>query len=144
VQLPTEAEWEASAAYDAQMQRRTYAWGEEEPTPEHAIFKDDQGNNLGAPAPVGVCSAGMAACGALDMGGQVWELCTNSYGTYPRGAEDACSEFNQGERYVPLRGGSWYNNKPSVRTMARVRYYPNVGGTYYGGFRVLLAHHASS
>jgi formylglycine-generating enzyme required for sulfatase activity len=107
VRLPTEAEWEAAAAYDIQMQRQTYPWGDTpEPTPERAIFADDQGNRLGAPAPVGVCPAGSAACGALDMGGQVWEWCRSSHKAYPAGANVGQSKFNEGDFDVPLRGGS--------------------------------------
>ncbi len=35
----TEAEWESAAAYDAQMQRHPYPWGDDEPTLEHAIYR---------------------------------------------------------------------------------------------------------
>jgi formylglycine-generating enzyme required for sulfatase activity len=138
VQLPTEAEWEAAAAYDTQMERRTYPWGDKpEPTPEHAIFEDDQGNNLGAPAPVGVCPAGAAACGALDMVGQVWEWCRSSYRAYPQEAHAARAEFNRDEGDVPRRGGSWWNKRTLVRCAARVRGSPNY--RYDLGLRVLLS-----
>ncbi|NNJ13331.1 SUMF1/EgtB/PvdO family nonheme iron enzyme [Chloroflexales bacterium ZM16-3] len=50
VRLPTEAEWEAAAAYDAQMQRQMYPWGDEEPTLDRAIY---DASALGRPAPVG-------------------------------------------------------------------------------------------
>jgi hypothetical protein len=67
LRLPIEAEWEAAAAYDQQMQRHIYPWGEAMPTLEHAIFSDNEGKNVGAPMPVGICPSGAAACGALDM-----------------------------------------------------------------------------
>jgi formylglycine-generating enzyme required for sulfatase activity len=145
LQLPTEAEWEAAAAYDRQMQRRVYPWGEDEPTPEHAIFGDDQGNNLGAPAPVGVCPAGAAACGALDMGGQVWEWCLSSLGAYPQGANEGRGEFKQDEDDVPLRGGAWWSDRTSVRCAARGGDGGYSGGYSGGnGFRVLLSPRGSA
>ncbi|MCS6937901.1 MAG: formylglycine-generating enzyme family protein, partial [Roseiflexus sp.] len=42
--LPTEAEWEVAAAYDSNGRRRTYPWGNDEPTPERAFLR---------PAPIG-------------------------------------------------------------------------------------------
>ncbi len=143
VRLPTEAEWEVAAAYDAQMQRQPYPWGDEEPTPERAIYNTSK---LDRPAPVGCCPAGTAACGALDMAGNVWEWTTSHSERYPAQSAEIVTDFKQSkdftmeEMIVPLRGGSWYNDSTNVRCGARLRLLPvNVNGLLLNGVRVCLA-----
>lgn len=144
IRLPSEAEWEAAAAYDAAMHRRTYPWGEDEPTPERAIYQDDQGNRLGRPAPIGSCPAGMAACGALDMTGNVWEWTVSSYHAYPGGSgpADAAEDFLPGNVSdtstwdTVLRGGSWHG----TNVHCGARYWdPPIYVFEYFGFRVFAA-----
>lgn len=82
--LPSAAEWEVAAAYDGKGQRRTYPWGEEKPTPQLAIYRDDgRGGERDRTAPVGTCEKGMAACGAMDMAGNVWEWTGTEWESYP-------------------------------------------------------------
>jgi formylglycine-generating enzyme required for sulfatase activity/energy-coupling factor transporter ATP-binding protein EcfA2 len=136
--LPTEAEWEAAAAYDTTMQRHTYPWGDKpEPTLEHAIFADDYGNALNAPAPVGMCPSGAAACGVFDLGGQVWEWTSSSYSVYPQDADQSQGDFATDDGDVPRRGGSWQNRKASVRCGARLRLFPDLA-SLDNGFRLVL------
>ncbi|NNJ12075.1 SUMF1/EgtB/PvdO family nonheme iron enzyme [Chloroflexales bacterium ZM16-3] len=40
-------------------------------------------SKLGHPAPVGCCPSGAAACGALDLAGNVWEWTASSHQDYP-------------------------------------------------------------
>ena len=131
VRLPSEAEWEAAAAYDAQMQRRNYPWGDEEPTLERAIYDEAK---LGRPAPVGCCPAGVAACGALDLAGNVWELMASEYRAYPVGSHEPQKDFTRGQ--TAWRGGGWVWNSSNVRCGARVRDYLDYLNY---GFRVVLA-----
>ena len=127
MRLPTEAEWEAAAAYDAHMQRRNYPWGNEDPTPERAIYNESK---LGRPAPVGCCPSGAAACGAMDMGGNVWEWTASSHEGYPSQSGVVQKDFTDAD--VPTRGGSYYNDSSNVRCGARYRSLP---GLDYGGGR---------
>ncbi len=120
VRLPTEAEWEVAAAWDG-AQRRPSPWGKEEPTPELAIYNALQ---LDAPAPVGCCPAGVAACGALDLAGNTWEWTCSAYGAYPKQAYNGREDFTPGEYGLALRGGSYYQNSTSVRCGARIRSLP--------------------
>ncbi len=67
IRLPTSLEWERAARHTDQ---RRYPWGDAEPDSERANY-DDTG--IGAPSPVGCFPGGRAACGALDMAGNVLE-----------------------------------------------------------------------
>jgi formylglycine-generating enzyme required for sulfatase activity len=133
VRLPSEAEWEVAASYDARMQRHVYPWGNSDPTPERAIY--DQAK-LGRPAPVGCCPAGVAACGALDLVGNVWELTASDYRAYPAGSYDPQKDLAQ--RQTAWRGGSWAWNSSYVRCDVRDWDYLVSEGDG-DGFRVVLA-----
>ena len=121
LRLPTEAEWEAAAAYDAHMQRQMYPWGGEEPTPERAIYGV---NKRHRPAPVGCCPSGAAACGALDLAGNVWEWTTSSYQGYPAQSVTQGNGFPTSEWDVPLRGGGYGDDETQIRCGVRKRSLP--------------------
>jgi formylglycine-generating enzyme required for sulfatase activity len=73
LRLPTSLEWERAARHTDQ---RRYPWGTREPDNERVHGVDN--NDLNAPVPVGCYPAGAAACGALDMAGNVGEWLATS------------------------------------------------------------------
>ncbi len=67
IRLPTSLEWERAARGTT---RQRYPWGDAEPTTERANYYDTKAENM---TPVGCFPDGQAACGTLDMAGNVQE-----------------------------------------------------------------------
>ena len=110
--LPTEAEWEKAASFDAASGRaRRYPWGDEPPTSERANL-----DQLGfGPARVGTL-AGATPSGVEGLLGDCWEWTAGPFTGYPGFEAFPYREYSEvffGEGYRVLRGGSWAT-RPSV------------------------------
>ncbi len=151
--LPTDAEWSQAVG------TAEYPWGNEWPPPpgvgnyagEEARDKDwpdastvIKGYNDGYPRTSPVGSFPANAYGLYDMGGNVWEWCTDWYHVGMNTLESrrvvpSYDDDGGGRTYRVLRGGSWFNDIPALMTCSsRDPGYPDVR---YGnvGCRVVLA-----
>jgi iron(II)-dependent oxidoreductase len=108
VRLPTEAEWELAATYDAAgATKLAWPWGEEPPGPAQANLIE---SGRFAPVPGVSLPAGASPCGALGMIGDVWEWTASEFGGYPGFRADPYREYSEvffGQHYRVLRGGSF-------------------------------------
>ncbi|MBX0331480.1 SUMF1/EgtB/PvdO family nonheme iron enzyme, partial [Oscillochloris sp. ZM17-4] len=135
IRLPDEGVWEAAARYDDGRQPRSYPWGEEPPSIERAIHATQPARlRDAAPAPVGCCVAGAAACGALDMAGNTWELMASSWESYPHGAAAPGPD-----EHLAWRGGTWASSARAMRCTERDRTRRDGHNYAQGGFRVIIA-----
>ncbi len=117
--LPTEAEWEKAASWDAAKNRkRRFAWGDESPTAALCNFHE----RFWGTTPVGSFPSGASAYGCLDMTGNVWEWTGDSFAGYPEFKYFPYPEYSEvwfdGDHRV-LKGGSWATRAPLLRTSFR-------------------------
>jgi iron(II)-dependent oxidoreductase len=101
--LPTEPEWEAAAA---------------------GVIRDranlDQ-LSFGC-APAGAYADAAAACGAVQMLGDVWEWTSSDFAAYPGFAAFPYPEYSEvffGDTYKVLRGGAWATRREVIRPSFR-------------------------
>jgi len=109
--LPTEAQWEyacragTTGAYAGDL--GSMAW-----------YGENSGNKTHA-----VATKRANAWGLYDMHGNVWEWCSDWYGSYASGRVVDPTGARSGPRRVS-RGGSWSNDASYCRSAYRVRFTP--------------------
>ena len=122
--LPSEAEWE-KAARGAQIEERSYPWGNEPPSCALANL-GGPGSCVGDADRVGRRLLGQSPYGALDMAGNVWEWVEDWYdakyyskspGADPRGPETG--------RLKVMRGGCWVSTADTLRVSCRKAELPS-------------------
>jgi gamma-glutamyl hercynylcysteine S-oxide synthase len=132
--LPTEAEWEKAASWDAAAGRKLrYPWGDEAPTAELANL----GQRHFRPAAAGAYPSGASPSGCLQMVGDVWEWTSSDFAPYSGFSSFPYREYSEvfyGPKYKVLRGGSWATDPSAVRTTFRNWDYP-IRRQIFCGFR---------
>ncbi len=132
--LPTEAEWEAAAAWDPSTgARRLYPWGDA--PPDRALANIDQ--LAFGTAPIGTYARNVSPVGCHGMIGDVWEWTASDFGPWPGFASFPYAEYSEaffGAEYKVLRGGSWATRPGAIRSTFRNWDYP-IRRQIFSGFR---------
>jgi len=125
--LPTEAEWEYAAR--GGNKSKGYKYSGSDIVDEVAWYTSNSGSKtqeVGKKAP--------NELGIYDMSGNVWEWCSDWYGSYSGSAQTSPYNSKAGS-YRIYRGGSWGSIASYVRVAYRSYYSPPVT-SYHLGFRI--------
>ncbi|HAJ61402.1 MAG TPA: ergothioneine biosynthesis protein EgtB, partial [Cyanobacteria bacterium UBA8543] len=117
--LPTEAQWEKAASWDAAARRGyTYPWGEAlTHTP-----RCNHDNIVGQTTPVNAYPAGQSAYSCYDMLGNVWEWTSSWFEAYEGFVSypyRGYSEVYFDRQHRVLKGGSWATRPWVIRSSFR-------------------------
>jgi iron(II)-dependent oxidoreductase len=121
--LPTEAEWEKTAAWDDINQIKfIYPWGDGAPTCALSNFN----NCFGKTTQVNLFAEGISPYGALSMSGNAYEWVSDVYDPlyYRTSPTDNPQGPDTGERRS-IRSGGYRSNKDQVPAAARFFDFPN-------------------
>ena len=128
--LPTEAEWEKAANWDAETQTKfIYSWGDD----IDCSFANYDECGIDDTTEVGSYASGQSPYGLFDMTGNVWEWTSSLYQPYPYNVSDGRENLDSsGERV--LRGGSFFVSEYYQRASSRYRNTPD-DISFFIGFR---------
>ncbi|MGN1242561.1 MAG: formylglycine-generating enzyme family protein [Alloprevotella sp.] len=114
--LPTEAQWEYAARGGNQAQGRLYSGSN---TIDDVAWYTSNSSSTTHP----VKTKAPNELGIYDMSGNVWEWCSDWYGSSSSAAQTDPTGPSTGSHRV-LRGGSWSDNATHCRVAYRVSYTP--------------------
>jgi formylglycine-generating enzyme required for sulfatase activity len=126
IRLPTEGEWWLAATLGDQS--RIYHWGKNW---NSNCANTDEGR-LGRTTAVGMYPDGAAACGALDMSGNVLEWCINE-------ADNPDIVALNSGKWKAARGGAFCEIMDMARVVSRKSFSP-INQFAFTGFRVMNVH----
>ena len=123
--LPTEAQWEKAARWNAAKKHpNVYPWGDVWDAEKCNNYEDHNiaggGSKGRQTAPVGSYPDGASPYGCQDMAGNAWEWCQDWYKSYP----GSTKQFDETNNYRVLRGGGWRDDFGYARCAYRVYDYP--------------------
>ncbi|MDR0982540.1 MAG: SUMF1/EgtB/PvdO family nonheme iron enzyme [Culturomica sp.] len=127
--LPTEAEWEYAARGGSRS--NGYEYSGSNTLGDVAWYDSNSGNET---HPVGRKKPN--ELGIYDMSGNVWEWCSDWYGSYSSGSQTNPKGAASGS-YRVYRGGSWYGNAARCRVAFRHGNSPDDRRSILG-FRLVL------
>lgn len=122
--LPTEAEWEYAARGGSQSKGFLYSGSND--IGAVAWYDGNSGNKT---QPVGKRKPN--EIGLYDMSGNVWEWCSDWYGSYSSGSQTNPTGPDSGV-YRVFRGGGWFNNPRNCRAAYRYNYTPTLRNNALG------------
>jgi formylglycine-generating enzyme required for sulfatase activity len=122
IRLPHEYEWEVTARG---ADGRSFSY----PGDFDSTRANTRETDIGQTSAVGIFPDGVSPCGGLDMTGNVWEWCINTYG-------EADKDDLGGTERRALRGGSWFAYQAFARAAYRRLNLPSLRGSLIG-FRVV-------
>ena len=128
--LPTEAEWEFAARGGNYSRHYKYSGSNNlDDVAWHGDNSDNRTHPVGTKQP--------NELGLYDMSGNVWEWCSDWYGSYSSYSQSTPTGPNSGSGRVE-RGGSWYDFARICRSSRRDFDAPSGSGNYLG-LRLVLS-----